>query len=190
MLAWRIKAEETLPLADKAGEDRDKENARFLVDCVSFTNVVRMGIVFARIARTVQHLAVLVTPGACCACTQRNGGNGQARRDIEMNEASGAWHIRSASFRARLSDVHQSFVSVDRSSATAENLQPVLGMLLAAVRGVNFSGKDEAECRILHLEAFLLFDRDNKDVRWAVHDATGVLVENLRVRCRAETPAN
>ena len=101
-----------------------------------------------------------------------------------MTEASGAWKIRSTSFRARLSDVYQSLLSVDRSSATAETLLPVLDMLLAAVRGIDFLEKDETESRILHLEAFLLFDRDNKDVPGAVHDATGVLVESLRVRCR------
>ena len=43
---------------------------------------------------------------------------------------------------------------------------------------------------VLHLGAFLLFDRENKDVRGAVHDATGVLVENLRLRFREENPAN
>ena len=172
--------------ADRPGEESGKENLWFLVDCVNYRKVVRgrMGIVFARIAGIVRRLAVLVTPGACCACAERNRSNGQAGREIEMTEASGAWKIRSTSFRARLSDVYQSLLSVDRSSATAETLLPVLDMLLAAVRGIDFLEKDETESRILHLEAFLLFDRDNKDVPGAVHDAAGVLVESLRVRCR------
>ena len=170
--------------ADRPGEESGKENFWFLVDCVNYRKVVRMGIVFARIAGIVRRLAVLVTPGACCACAERNRSNGQARREIEMTEALGAWKIRSTSFRARLSDVYQSLLSVDRSSATAETLLPVLDMLLAAVRGIDFLEKDETESCILHLEAFLLFDRDNKDVPGAVHDATCVLVESLRVRCR------
>ena len=142
--AWRIEVEETMPLLQKDPVKRVTRRTLglILVDCVSFTNVVRMGIVFARFALIVQHKAVRIAPGACCACAQRNGGYGQARREIEMNEASGAWHIRSTSFRARLSDVHQSFVSVDRCSTPAENLQSVLDLLLPVVRGVHYSGKD------------------------------------------------
>ena len=124
--------------ADRPGEESGKENFWFLVDCVNYRKVVRMGIVFARIAGIVRRLAVLVTPGACCACAERNRSDGQARREIEMTEASGAWKIRSTSFRARLSDVYQTLLSVDRSSATAETLLPVLDMLLAAVRGIDF----------------------------------------------------
>ena len=142
----------------------------------------------------LRRLAVCVSPCTCCPCAGQHADDSTAKGDIQLREISSAVQVienaetgteQSTSFVQRLSDLRKSLAAIEKMSASAQTIKPILDQLLAVVRAYRPSPdfvKEEAEARILHLEAFLL-NPDNDDVRvpGAVLDATRALVARLVV---------